>query len=57
MTARSYVDAFNRVANPKLGSPATPYMREIEGAEAVIAGRAKTISGVRALGPYRPGSG
>ena len=28
-------------------------MREIEGAEAVIAGRAKTISGVRALGPYR----
>ena len=53
VTARSYVDAFNRVANPKLGSPATPYMREIVGAEAVIAGRAKTISGVRALGPYR----
>ena len=53
VTARSYVDAFNRVANPKLGSPATPYMREIVGAEAVIAGRAKTISGIRALGPYR----
>ena len=53
VTARSYVDAFNRVANPKLGSPATHYMREIEGAEAVIAGRAKTISGVRALGHYR----
>ena len=29
------------------------YMREIVGADAVIGGRAKTISGVRALGRYR----
>lgn len=53
VTARSYFDAFNRVANPKLRSPATPYLREIVGAAAVIAGKAQTISGVRALEPYR----
>ena len=53
VTAHNFVEAFNRVANPKLGSPATTYMREIVGAEAVIAGKGKTISGVRALGPYR----
>ena len=32
-------------------SPAKPYMREIVGAVAVMEGKAKTISGVRVLGP------
>ena len=53
MTARSFADAFNRVANPRLGSPATSYMREIVGAVAVMEGKAKSISGVRVLGRYR----
>ena len=30
VTAQSFADAFNRIAKPKLGSPATAYMREIE---------------------------
>jgi len=53
VTARSFADAFNRVANPRLNSPATSFMREIVGAIAVIQGGAKSISGVRVLGRYR----
>src|SRR5262245_51844506 len=53
VTARSFADAFNRVANPRLKSPATGYMQEIVGAVAVMKGRARTISGVRVLAPYR----
>ena len=53
MTAHSFADAFNRVAQPKLESPATAYMREIVGAAAVIDGKAQSISGVRVLGRYR----
>jgi ABC-type transport system substrate-binding protein len=53
VTAHSFVEAFNRDANPRMKSPATAFMHEIVGADAVIEGRAKTISGVRALGPYR----
>jgi peptide/nickel transport system substrate-binding protein/oligopeptide transport system substrate-binding protein len=52
VTAANYVAALNRDANPKLESPATNYLHEIVGADAVIDGRAQTISGVRALGPY-----
>ena len=53
VTASSFVDAFNRVANPRLKSPATAFMREIVGAVAVMEGKAKAISGVRVLGRYR----
>ena len=55
VTARSFAAAFNRDANPRLESPARlqGYMREIVGAVAVMQGRAKAISGVRALGRYR----
>jgi ABC-type oligopeptide transport system substrate-binding subunit len=53
VTARSFAAAFNRDANPRMESPATAYLREIVGANAVIAGKARTISGVRALAPYR----
>lgn len=52
ITASNFVAAFNRDANPKLQSPATSYLHEIVGADAVIAGRKTTISGVRALGRY-----
>ena len=53
VTARSFADAFNRDANPRLESPAKGYMREIVGAVAVIEGKAKAISGVRVLDRYR----
>jgi ABC-type transport system substrate-binding protein len=53
VTARSFADAFNRVANPRLESPVKFYMREIVGAVAVMQGRAEVISGVRVLGRYR----
>ena len=54
VTAANYVAAFNRDANPNLQSPAAGvgYLNEIVGAYAVMAGKAQTISGVRALGPY-----
>ena len=53
VTARSYADAFNRDANPRLQSPATAYMREIVGAVAVMEGKTRAISGVRVLGRFR----
>jgi oligopeptide transport system substrate-binding protein len=53
VTAQSFADAFNRNANPKLGSPATSYMQEIVGARGVIDGKATLISGIRVLDRYR----
>jgi peptide/nickel transport system substrate-binding protein len=53
VTARSFALAFNRDANPRMRSPATSYLHEIVGADAVINGRARTILGVRVLGRYR----
>jgi ABC-type transport system substrate-binding protein len=55
VTAQSFVDAFNRNANPRMGSPVVRrgYMEAIVGVDAVMRGRARTISGVRALGRYR----
>ena len=52
VTAANFVAAFNRDASPKLNSPATNYLHEIAGADAVIAGTAQTISGVKAIGRY-----
>jgi ABC-type transport system substrate-binding protein len=52
VTAANFVAAFNRDASPELQSPATNYLHEIVGADAVIAGSAQAISGVKALGLY-----
>jgi peptide/nickel transport system substrate-binding protein len=52
VTAANFVAAFNRNASPKLESPAITYLHEIVGADAVIDGRAETISGVKALARY-----
>jgi peptide/nickel transport system substrate-binding protein len=52
VTAANFVEAFNRDANPKMQSPATSYMTEIVGAEAVISGKAAKISGIKAVGKY-----
>jgi ABC-type oligopeptide transport system substrate-binding subunit len=53
VTAQSFADAFNRNADPRMGSPARPFMRVIAGAEAAMRGPAKKISGVQVLGRYR----
>ena len=45
VTAANFVAAFNRDANPRMESPAAPYLHEIRGADAVLAGRARAISG------------
>ncbi len=52
VTAANFVAAFNRVTNPKLESPAVTFLHEVAGADAVIDGKAQTISGIRALGQY-----
>jgi ABC-type oligopeptide transport system substrate-binding subunit len=54
VTAQSFAAAFNRNAHPaQKATAATGYMREIEGAQAMIDGNAQSISGVRVLGRYR----
>jgi ABC-type oligopeptide transport system substrate-binding subunit len=55
VTAQSFADAFNRNAKLKLISFVSRrgFMEEIVGANAVIAGKATTISGVQVLGRYR----
>jgi peptide/nickel transport system substrate-binding protein len=52
VTAANFVAAFNRDANPKLESPARNYLHEIVGADAVIDGTARTMTGVTAPGRY-----
>jgi len=49
VSARSFVDALNRDAHPKMQSPASQYLHELEGADALLEGKAKRISGLRAL--------
>jgi len=49
VTAQSFVDAFNRNADPKLQSPSTPFMDVIAGAQAVVDGKASKISGIKAI--------
>ena len=53
VTARSFADAFDRVAQPTLASPGTAYVHEIVGADSVIHGKAQSISGIRVLARYR----
>ena len=50
VTAESFADAVNRFANPKMQSPASPFLDIIKGAQAVIDGKAGSISGVKAQG-------
>jgi ABC-type oligopeptide transport system substrate-binding subunit len=53
VTAANYVAAINRALNPKMSSPAVPFIEDIAGAKAVVDGKATRASGVRALSPYR----
>jgi ABC-type oligopeptide transport system substrate-binding subunit len=50
VTARSFVDAFNRFANPRMQSTGVQFLDIVQGAQAVIDGKARTISGIRASG-------
>jgi ABC-type oligopeptide transport system substrate-binding subunit len=52
VTAQNFVYAINRNLNRRMNSPAQPFIEDIQGAEAVIAGRATRATGVRALGRY-----
>ena len=53
VTAASYAAAINRNLNPKMASPAQPFIEDILGAKAVIDGGATKASGVKVLSPYK----
>jgi peptide/nickel transport system substrate-binding protein len=53
ITAASYAAAINRNLNPKMASPAQPFIEDILGAKAVIDGGATKASGVKVLSPYK----
>ena len=50
VTAANFAFAFQRAADPKMESPATPFLADIVGAQDVIDGKASTISGITAKG-------
>ncbi len=52
VTAASFAYAFNRDANPKLQSPSTPFLQDIVGAQAVLDGKASSISGIKVKGNH-----
>lgn len=50
VTARSFADAINRLANPKMQSQGIPFLDIVQGAQAVIDGKASSVSGVKVKG-------
>jgi len=50
VTAKSFANAFNRDANPKLQSPAAAFMTDIVGAQDVLDGKATSVSGIKVSG-------
>jgi peptide/nickel transport system substrate-binding protein len=50
VTAKNYVFAMNRALSPTMQSPAATFMTTIQGAQAVIDGKAKTASGIKVSG-------
>ena len=50
VNAQSFARALNRALNRRMSSPAQPFIEDIVGAEAVIAGRAQRASGIVASG-------
>jgi ABC-type oligopeptide transport system substrate-binding subunit len=53
VTAANYAAAINRDLNPKMASPAQPFIEDIVGAKAVIEGGATKATGVKVLSPYK----
>lgn len=52
MTADDIIWSFNRIAQPETASSAAAYIAGIQGAEAVLAGKAKTISGLEKIDDF-----
>ena len=50
VNAKSFQDAINRFANPKMQSTGVQFLDIVKGAQAVIDGKASTVSGVKAAG-------
>ena len=50
VTAASYARAFERALSPKMQSPAASFLGDVVGASAMLAGKAKTVAGVKASG-------
>jgi ABC-type transport system substrate-binding protein len=50
VTAATFAYVINRDLNPKMQSPAAPFLHDVVGAPAVLGGKAKTASGVHASG-------
>ncbi|HEY6584828.1 MAG TPA: ABC transporter substrate-binding protein [Gaiellaceae bacterium] len=52
VTAANFVYSINRDLARRMSSPAQPFVEDIAGAEAVIAGRATRATGLKAIGKY-----
>ena len=50
VTAASFANAINRIASQELQSPGSSFIDIIQGADAALSGRVKTVSGVTANG-------
>ena len=51
--AKNYAAAINRSLNPKMASPAQPFIEDVVGGKAVIDGKATRATGVTVLSPYK----
>ncbi len=52
VTAGTFKYAIERLANPKMQSPAAPFIADIAGAQAKLDGKAQSVSGVRVKGSH-----
>jgi oligopeptide transport system substrate-binding protein len=52
ITASDFVYTFNRSLSPKTAAGASFFLADIKGANAVLNGKAKTASGIKAIGKY-----
>jgi peptide/nickel transport system substrate-binding protein len=52
VTAANFKAALDRVADPKMQSPATAFISDVVGAQAVVEGKTKSISGVQVKGSH-----
>ncbi|MES1246711.1 MAG: peptide ABC transporter substrate-binding protein [Actinomycetota bacterium] len=52
VVAQDFVDEFNRALAPSTASPDSFFLGDIAGADAVTKGKAKTASGLKAIGKY-----
>jgi len=50
VTAKTFKFVIERIANPEMQSPFQPFIADIVGAQAVLDGKAKTISGIKVKG-------